>query len=244
MKHIYIFLLVTFFSYSLSAQCIDDGHSQFENQGWFSCQTSIGPIPERGNVHWLMYDFGEAYVIDSLYLWNHNVWGETGMGVKQILIDYSTDLQNWTTAGPYTMEIATGSWKYSGSHGPALGNVLARYVLISVVSTWSDNAACAGIGEIRFSIGESVDVVEASLTSPLWSISPNPAFDKILVDLPKDIEIRDLSLYNAVGIKIADLILPVGFQLLFPIDNLNAGLYFISYQTSHSIQSKSFVKLD
>ncbi len=82
MKYILAIIVAITFSIGVSAQCIDDTHSPFQNQGWMSCNTSIGPIPERGDVHWIQYDLGEVYVLDSLYIWNHNVWGETEMGLK------------------------------------------------------------------------------------------------------------------------------------------------------------------
>lgn len=222
------------------AQCFDDGHSSFENQGWLSCSTSVGPIPERGDAHWLLYDFGHVYTLDSVYFWNHNVWGETGMGLKSILIDYSIDKENWNTIGPIPIDKAPGSWKYTGSQGPSLGNVDARYALITVVSTWEDTG-CAGLAEIRFGVNNIVDVNEVE-TITEWSISPNPATDMITIQLPEVEDIKRLTVYNSVGQLISELSIPDGNELIVPINDINEGIYFISIATNTEVMTKSFVK--
>lgn len=244
MKYISTIITILGITFNITAQCIDDTHSPFQNQGWVSCNTSIGPIPERGDVHWLQYDLGAVYVLDSLHLWNHNVWGETDMGVKSIMIDYSTDQQNWMSAGPFTIEKASGSWRYQGSIGPSLNNAQAQYVVISVLSTYSTDIACAGIGEFQFFVGELVDVEDSELVELDWSISPNPTAEKITVTLPVDINLIGLSLYNSVGTKISDLPLPARDQITVPVSNLQNGLYYINYQSDKETRSKSFVKID
>jgi len=245
MKYIFTLLAFIAITFSLSAQCIDDTHSPFQDQGWVSCNTSIGPIPERGNVHWLRYDLGDVYVLDSLYIWNHNVWGETGMGVKSIMIDYSIDEQNWISAGPFTIEKAPGSWKYQGTMGPSLNNAQAQYVVISVLSTHSEDTACAGVGEFLFYLGESVDVEDQEIADLEWNIAPNPATDNITISLPSpDLKLMRLSLYNSVGVMISDLPLPAGDQITVPIGDLQNGLYYINFQTEKETRSKSFVKVE
>lgn len=244
MKYINTIIAVITIAISLSAQCIDDTHSPFQNQGWMSCNTSIGLIPERGDVHWIQYDLGAVYVLDSLYIWNHNVWGETAMGVKSIMIDYSTDEQNWISAGPFTIEKATGSWKYQGAMGPSLNNTKAQYVVISVLSTHSEDTACAGVGEFLFYLGESVDVDDQKLAELDWTISPNPTTEEITITLPQNIDLVSLSLFNSVGSKILDLPLPAGDQIRVPVSDLQNGLYYINYQSQKETRSKSFVKVE
>lgn len=229
-------------SNNTDAQCFDDGHSPFQDQGWLSCSTSVGPIPERGDAHWIMYDFGHVYTLDSVYFWNHNVWGETGMGVKSILIDYSTDKENWSTIGPINIEKAPGSWKYTGIQGPSLGNVNARYALVTVISTWREDVSCAGLAEIKFGVNNSVDVAEIE-TSKEWTISPNPAVDKILIKLPEVENINSLSMYNSVGQLMKELDIPNGKELVVPVDELKEGVYFITIKTGSEIITKSFVKV-
>lgn len=245
MKHIYtitfIFLLVLNLSDSVNGQCFDDGHSPFQSQGWLSCNTSVGPIPDRGDAHWILYDFGHIYTLESVYFWNHNTWGETGMGVKSILIDYSTDKESWNTIGPISIEKAPGSWKYTGVEGPDLGSVDARYALVTVISTWREDSGCAGLSEIRFDVSNTVDVAEVEPAKE-WAISPNPAIDKITIQLPEVNNIRSLSLYNSVGQLVQDMGVPNGNDLTIPLNDLREGIYFVTIKTEAEILTKSFVK--
>lgn len=244
MKYINTIIAITSLAFNLSAQCIDDTHSPFQNHGWMSCNTSVGPIPDRGDVHWIQYDLGEVYVLDSLYIWNHNVWGETEMGVKTIMMDYSTDQQTWMSLGPFDIEKATGSWKYQGSMGPSLNNAKAQYVVISVLSTFADDLACAGVGEFLFYLGKSVDVHDTQIVDLDWSISPNPTSDNITLTLPQDIVVVSLSLFNSVGSIVSRIPVPTGNQVTLPIDDLQNGLYYINVQSQSRIMSQSFVKVD
>ena len=226
-----------------NGQCFDDGHSPFQNQGWLSCNTSVGPIPERGDAHWILYDFGHVYSVDSIYFWNHNVWGETGMGVKDILIDYSTDKENWTTVGPITVDKAPGSWKYTGVKGPSLGNVNARYVLITVVSTWREITGCAGIGEIKFGVDNIVDVEEVD---PLldWTISPNPASEQIILQMPSADDINKISIVNSIGQTVRQWTSLNGQELAISLDGMQEGIYYVTLETDQEILTKSFVKIN
>lgn len=243
MRYLYFFLFLFFVSNFTYAQCLEDRHSPFENQGWQSCNTSVGPVPARGVKHWIAYDFGEEYVVDSLYFWNHNVWGETGMGAKEIMIDYSTDQINWTGIGPFTIEKAPGSWKYEGTSGPILGEINARYILITVMSTWDPSQTCAGLAEVKFILGLPLAIEEAESEAIAWNISPNPASEQILIDLPADLDILNLSLYNSIGSLVSNYNVPTDNQLTVPINKLQSGVYYISYQTEDDIQTKSFVKI-
>jgi len=246
MKNIFytalIFTLVTCSLTNSNAQCFDDGHSPFQDQGWLSCNTSIGPIPERGNTHWLLYDFGHVYAIDSLYFWNHNVWGETGLGVKDILIDYSTDQENWTTIGPITVEKAPGSWKYTGSQGPALDNIQAQYVLVTVVSTWRESAACAGLAEIRFGLGQTVNTEELE-TAVEWTIAPNPALEQITIQLPESVDIQKATILNAVGQEIKEIPIANRTEVSVNLDGIREGVYFVTLSSETQVWTKSFVKI-
>lgn len=245
MKHIFnILFIIGLASFSMNeaqAQCFDDGHSPFQNQGWLSCSTSVGPNPDRGDAHWIMYDFGHIYELDSVYFWNHNVWGETGFGMKSILIDFSNDKENWQTVGPINIDKAPGSWKYTGFQGPSLGHVEARYALITVLSTWDEDATCAGLGEIKIGVNQVVDVTEVE---PIieWTISPNPASERITIQLPEVDEIKSISLYNSVGQLVQNINTPYGTDVLVPISELKDGLYFVTIKTNTEILTKSFMK--
>ena len=245
MKHIYKFVLLigfsTFALSTLSAQCFDNGHSPFKDQGWLSCNMSVGPNPDRGEAHWIMYDLGHIYELDSVYFWNYNVWGETGMGLKSILIDYSIDQEEWSTVGPIEIDKAPGSWKYTGTSGPSLEFAQARYVLITVLSTWSDDTSCAGLSEIKFNVGNIVDVTEVQ-PAVEWSIAPNPASERITIQLPEVDKIKSLTVYNSIGQVVQNLAIPNSTNMVVPVGQLQSGIYFVSINTETEILTKSFVK--
>lgn len=243
MKFIYTLLIsLSLFQFS-QAQCLDDRHSPFEEQGWLSCNTSQNPISQRGESHWIAYDFGDTYIVDSLTIWNHNVWSETGLGAKEIMVDYSVNNMDWISAGPYEIEQAPGSWKYAGTEGPSLGNVPARYVVITVLKTWDGTQNCAGIGEIKFSVGQIVNTDEPEIAD-LWSITPNPAKDQITIQLPISNVVERLTLYNNLGVLIRELALPAGSTAIIPINDLTDGVYHIAYQTEEGLDTKSFMKVE
>ena len=159
----------------------------------------------------------------------------------QYIFDYSVDKENWSAIGPINIEKAPGSWKYTGFQGPSLGNVKARYVLITVLSTWSDDASCAGLGEIKFGVNQLIDVTEIEPALD-WSILPNPAVDRITIQLPEVDEINSLTLYNSVGQLIQELNTNGGNEIIVPISELKEGVYFVSIKTNKEILTKSFVK--
>jgi hypothetical protein len=243
MKNLYILLLIGFFTTSSSAQCFDNGHSPFEEQGWLSCEMNLSPNPDRGETHWILYDLGHRYTINETYIWNHNVWGETGMGANQILIDYSDDMEEWKTIGPYTIEKAPGSWKYTGIEGPTLDNVIGQYFLITVLNTHDQSSSCAGLGEIKLIIGESVDT-EDPIEDQDFTIAPNPASEQIRITLTDYAKINSINIYNTVGQNVTTLNIPTGNEMTIPLDGYSNGLYHVSINSSDGIKTKSFIKVD
>ena len=245
MKDIISSLAILFLVSNIAiSQCFDDGHSPFSNQGWLSCEQSVGPIPERGIAHWILYDLGEPYTVDSLYIWNHNVWGETGMGVKKILIDYSLDKNSWTTIGPYVLKQAPGSWKYTGDKGPSLNHAFGRFFLITVLSSWDENATCAGLGEIKFILGESVGTDDESLVDDEGWISPNPATDIINLHLGNRHDVLNVDIIDAVGHTVISIPHPTGIEVAIPIVDLNPGMYIARVQESTGSDSYTFIKME
>lgn len=227
---------------NINSQCLTDTHSSFKNQGWLSCNTSDSPNSARGNSHWLMYDLGHLYVIDSLTIWNHNVWGETGSGAKQISIDVSNDKTNWSNIGTYSVNKAPGSWKYQTDNVIQLNNTVGQYFLITVLDAWDNNSSCRGIAEVRFGVGMSTstdDVVEDSK----WSIFPNPTMDNLTIDLHERNNIQNIIIINALGQTIKSIANPrVGTNTVSVID-LEDGMYYVRLSSEDGIENKGFVKV-
>ncbi len=160
MKHTFKFLWhlsIFLFAIQLQAQeCNDDTHSINIQDSWLSCEIAASPNANRPDSHWIMYDFGYVYSIGTTQFWNYNVAGETGKGLKNIIIDYSLDGITWMEAATFQLGVASGLNTYIGEAGPDLNDIDARYILITIVDIWG-NGSCAGLSEVRFDIGETTD---------------------------------------------------------------------------------------
>lgn len=147
---IYTALFILSFN-NIYAQCFDDRHSMVAEDAWLSCETSENPNPERGDSHWIMYDFGEIYVLDDLDLWNYNVLGASNNGVSEVIVEISENMETWTMIGTESVDIAPESSYYEGEAVLSIGNLPARYLLIT--ATNNHGGDCYGLSELRVSIG-------------------------------------------------------------------------------------------
>jgi len=142
------------------------------NDTWLSCNTSTNPNSLRGNGHWLMYDLGYTYNLTTTHFWNYNVNGQTGQGIRDCIIDYSIDGNNWANALTFQIPQAPGNSNYTGISGPDLGGINARYVLLTANSNWG--GSCAGLSEVRFDLGQqcSVNAQIVGLPATVSNVSP------------------------------------------------------------------------
>lgn len=244
MKSIFYTLIVFFCSMQMAyAQCIDNTHSTLANQGWYSCQTSIAPIAERGDVHWVQFDLGHNYVLDTMHIWNYNEWGKTKSGAKSIMLDYSTNGSDWVAIGPIALEKATGSWKYTGSTAVVLDSIAARYILVSVVDTWGNNDGCAGISELRWNVLDiDVSTIEEN-SEVIMSISPNPADDYVRITWPSSVHATQIEIYDAVGRLMLSQSTHSIEQWTVPVHTWETGVYHVSILSKEGISSQRFIKI-
>lgn len=167
-------LLLLFTAHMSWSQCFQDRHSTVSEDGWVSCSETQGPKPERSVSHWLMYDFGEKYVLHGSHFWNLNAPDRTNEGIASAVVDFSTDGVNWTEWGTFNLDEAPASGFYEGQEGPNFGGITAQYVLITVLST--HGGSCAGLSELKIETSgiststEDIEIVDNELT-----LFPNPA---------------------------------------------------------------------
>jgi regulation of enolase protein 1 (concanavalin A-like superfamily) len=120
-----------------------DRHSTDPKQMWLS----TGSQP-----NWIQYEFDKAYKLDELWVWNYNQVVESiiGFGAKDVTVEYSTDGSMWTPlAGVPVFTRANGSDDYVHDTVVDFGGVLAKYVRLTINSTWGGMAQC-GLSEVRF----------------------------------------------------------------------------------------------
>jgi len=246
MKNIIVLHIVLCFTLlstsSLCGQCIDNSHSPFRDQSWLSCTVSESPNDQRPASHWLYLDLGYDYLMDTLTLWNYNVWGETGSGVRSFLIDYSSNGQIWNSIGPFEIAKAPGSWKYNNPAVLSLGNIPARYVLITVIRTWDENADCAGIGEVKIGVSQPSSVNQEDFTSDIV-LSPNPASQLLRIALPEpDTDISFYVVNNLGQIVLSAEDYDGSENHTLDVSTLQNGIYNLMIRKSGRLNSKSFVK--
>ena len=245
MKSIYTFLFLAglLISHIGTAQCVDDTHSPFADQAWLSCATTESPNSIRGNGHWIQYDLGHLYTLDSLYYWNYNAWSETGFGAREVVLDYSEDGVNWFEADTFLFEKAPGSWQYTGSAGPKLNNITGRYFLFTVLNTWDEFSTCAGLGELKFVLGKTTSIKNPENTLS-FNVTPNPASRYIDITIPENIAVEAVSLYTATGQKVAEQISPQQEVVEFDVSGLPDGIYFVHLFTADEVGTRSIVKME
>ena len=138
----------------LNAQCDEDDN--FWTESWRSCMRTTNPNPERGDTHWILYEFTEPIGIGATHIWNANRTNESDSGLHEVFVDISTDGTTWEQVGDgmFTWERAPETPDYEGFEGPTLSNYgYIEKVLITVVSTHGN--VCASLAEIRFDVDKN-----------------------------------------------------------------------------------------
>ncbi len=121
----------------------DDQHSTEPKQMWMSA----GVQP-----NWIQYAFDQVCKLHELWVWNSNQLIETfvGFGAKNVTIEYSLDGSTWTTlAGVPEFAKGTGAAAYTHNTTVPFGGVRAKYVKLTINSTWGGVPQCS-LSEVRF----------------------------------------------------------------------------------------------
>ncbi|MBT8233090.1 MAG: T9SS type A sorting domain-containing protein [Saprospiraceae bacterium] len=240
-KYIILTLFIACLGLNMQAQCLDESHSPFKDQGWMSCTESQSPNTIRGNSHWIMYDLGYKYLVDSIKVWNHNVWGETGNGARWIIVDYSIDGSNWEPAGTFRIGKAPGSWKYESDEILDLNHAFGRYFLVTVLEAHDENANCVGVAEVKFNLGIMSDT-EEEILADTWTIAPNPAVDVLNIDLGNQSQVDQLIITNSIG-QIVTNIKPTRNLLNLDVSEFISGMYYVTIIKEGERENKTFVKM-
>jgi len=119
-------------------------HSSVDVDGWLSAPGI--PLPA-----WIQYQFSQVYKVRQMKVWNSNQKVEPflGFGAKSVLIEYSLDGTTWTTLKTEEFPQASGTDTYAGFMVD-LGDVLAKYVRLTIQSNWGGFIPQSGLSEVRF----------------------------------------------------------------------------------------------
>lgn len=235
-----VLLLCTTLMY---AQQYPDRHSTDNRDAWLSCQTSESPYKVREEGHWIMYDLGNSYVMHEMTLWNINAYQKTNMGAQEIVVDYSTNGEDWTELGYYTMSEGSASSFYQGEQALNFNGVSARYVLITLLSNYGDTN-CSGLAEVRINatIDSTVSVDDLSKGLQQIHLSPNPTTANTLLSvdqIPSGSYNYFISDMSGKVLKSSKIDLIAGDKVPLDLGDLAVGQYVFSLQYGPLVLSES-----
>jgi hypothetical protein len=120
-----------------------DHHSTTPADMWLS-----GP----GFPQWIAYEFDKVYKLDKMWVWNSNQAMESlfGFGAKDVLVQYSMDGETWTDLGNFVFNQAPGSPDYIANTDITFGGAAAKYVKLTISSSWGGILPGVGLSEVRF----------------------------------------------------------------------------------------------
>lgn len=245
-------LLLIIFSISigvgLNAQCFPDRHNTTWYDGWVSCETSVNPNSERGESHWLMYDFGYVYKMGQMHVWNTNDVDYLDWGLKTVVVDYSLDGNTWTELGTFDFEQGSGLNTYEGFDGPDFAGIEAQYVLITAIDNYG--GSCYGLSEIKIRVDgtQVVSTEEPELPSTCLTVHmyPNPFVTRTQVKISSRC---DDAVFYSIRDAVGKLIIPEQelsgntVNLEFSDKNMAAGIYFLSVRQGSQTGQYRLVKI-
>jgi hypothetical protein len=116
--------------------------------------------------NWIQYEFDKVYRLHEMLVWNSNQLVESifGMGAKEVTVEYSTDGTTWTTLSNVPeFAQAPGTAGYAANTTITFGGAMAKFVKLTINSTWGNIGNVTGLSEVRFSY------------VPVQARSPQPA---------------------------------------------------------------------
>lgn len=226
---------------ALHGQCHMDRHNTNWFDGWASCEVSESPNADREEGHWILYNFGQAYNMGEMYIWNTNDPEHLDWGMSDFVIDYSLDGENWEEWGSYSVDMASGLSTYEGEEGPDLSGVSAQYVLVTALG--NHGGECYGLSEIRFGVtGPFVNTTHVDNEN--WCLNvlayPNPFVEKVTLDIQSNCgEDVNYWISDALGKMVfapRAIDGSVATTLNFTALGLPQGIYTLSVQQGNAIR--------
>ena len=100
---------------------------------------------------WIQYDFGQAYKLHEMVVWNYNSQFEMvlGFGVQDVTVEYSEDGTNWIALGDTVFAQATSQADYAANTTVAFNGVAARFVRLYAHTSYGGRGQF-GLSEVRF----------------------------------------------------------------------------------------------
>ncbi|MBN2183420.1 MAG: discoidin domain-containing protein [Sedimentisphaerales bacterium] len=125
---------------------VDGLHSNSTYDMWVTVENETLPA-------WIQYEFNKTYKLDQMLVWNYNGASLlTGLGLKDITVEYSTDGVDWILNDSVSVcNQAPGANNYAATTTVPFGGVAVKYVKITATANWFDNLMTQyGLSEVRF----------------------------------------------------------------------------------------------
>lgn len=139
-----------------------DRHSTEATDMWLSGQESDP---------WIQFEFDKVYTLSQMWVWNSNQLIERfiGLGVKNAVVEYSTDGTAWTVLeGIAQFSQATSSADYVANTVIEFEGARAKYVRITISTNYGIMPQY-GLSEVRFFF--YIPIQAANLNPNPWSRS-------------------------------------------------------------------------
>jgi hypothetical protein len=125
----------------------DGSHAITPETMWFTASVDLDP--------WIQFELDAVRKLDSMRVWNSNSSAEIaiGWGVKDVIIEYSKDGDNWDVLADATQfSRAPGLPTYNQFDTIDFGGVAAKYVRLNIQSNWGGILMSYGLSEVQFSM--------------------------------------------------------------------------------------------
>jgi len=131
--------------------------SGLDDSGLLHTNKSVGTMwlsSEGGEQPtWIEFEFDRVHKLYELWVWNSNDSLErmTGLGFKDVKIEYSVDGINYVTLGTtHEFTKALGEPDYEHNTTIDMEGVAAKYVRLKAISNWKNIFEQFGLSEVRF----------------------------------------------------------------------------------------------
>jgi hypothetical protein len=248
-KYIISILSFLLLQLSLIAQCFPDKHNTTWYDGWISCDAADNPNIKHGKSHWILYDFNDKVKITGIHVWNSNVPEHIDYGLKNVIIDYSEDTEEWHTLGTFTFEQAPGKNTYQGFDIEGLQEFETKYLLITAVDNYG--GSCYGLSEIRFFVDSAYAYVNENLGDGnclKTEIFPNPFYTKTNLKITTNCDKTSVwyvtDTYGRKVTKETKISKLKNETVEINADSWMSGVYFVTVRQDNIIKQLKIVKLN
>ncbi|MFA5815323.1 MAG: hypothetical protein WC865_06865 [Bacteroidales bacterium] len=133
----------------------------------FNPKTSRANPATQAGPAWVLFEFERVYPLKELLIWNHNQPDYTARGLKNVILEYSTDGITWQAlrshdSGSWIVPMASGKNGEPVSLSVNLSGISARYfVITAAINEGNYGADIFGLSEVLFITSDHLGLTES-----------------------------------------------------------------------------------